>query len=171
MNKPLFQHKPHPYTPRNVNVVHDEHMSVGARIADIVANTMGSWRFIIIQTAIVTVWIALNVWLLTRPFDPYPLILLNLVFSTQAAYASPLILMSQNRQAEKDRLTADHTFQNTVKEEEETRGIIEHLAAQDSELVRQTQELLKQTIMLEAQATRLEKLLKRVDAATGRGAA
>lgn len=80
---------------------------LGERVADAVTASMGSWRFVIAQTVIVAVWIALNVWLLVHPFDPYPLILLNLVFSTQAAYASPLILMSQNRQAAKDRRRDD----------------------------------------------------------------
>lgn len=83
------------------------HETLGDKVADTVVGGMGSWKFIIIQTAIVTVWIVLNIWLLTHPFDPYPLILLNLVFSTQAAYASPLILMSQNRQSEKDRKRDD----------------------------------------------------------------
>lgn len=79
----------------------------GERIADHVTGGMGSWRFIIIQTALVVVWMAANAWLLSRPFDPYPFILLNLAFSTQAAYASPLILMSQNRAAARDRARDD----------------------------------------------------------------
>lgn len=79
----------------------------GDKIADAVTSSMGSWPFVIIQTVIVAIWIVLNVWILSHPFDPYPLILLNLVFSTQAAYASPLILMSQNRQAAKDRKRDD----------------------------------------------------------------
>lgn len=80
---------------------------MGDKIADAVVAGMGSWRFVIIQTIVVTIWILLNVWLLSHPFDPYPLILLNLVFSTQAAYASPLILMAANRQAAKDRKRDD----------------------------------------------------------------
>lgn len=84
-----------------------EYESLGDKVADAVVSGMGSWNFIIIQTVIVAIWIILNVWLLTHPFDPYPLILLNLVFSTQAAYASPLILMSQNRTAVKDRKRDD----------------------------------------------------------------
>lgn len=80
---------------------------IGDKIADVVVSGMGSWRFIIIQTMVVTVWIVANVWILSHPFDPYPLILLNLVFSTQAAYASPLILMSQNRASERDRQRDD----------------------------------------------------------------
>lgn len=80
---------------------------IGERIADMVVTGMGSWRFVIIQTVIVAVWIVLNAWLLTHPFDPYPMILLNLIFSTQAAYASPLILMAANRQSVKDRKRDD----------------------------------------------------------------
>lgn len=67
---------------------------------------LGSWRYLVIQTIIVLIWIALNVWLLSRPWDPYPLIALNLLFSTQASYAAPLILMAQNRQATRDRAVA-----------------------------------------------------------------
>jgi uncharacterized membrane protein len=70
----------------------------------------GSWRFIIIQTGIVAVWIALNLIAVIYRWDPYPFILLNLVFSTQAAYAAPLILLSQNRQADTDRVKAEHDY-------------------------------------------------------------
>ena len=80
----------------------------GERAADAVAAAMGSWRFIIIQSAIVAAWIALNLVAILRHFDPYPFILLNLLFSTQAAYAAPIIMMSQNRQAAKDRQRDDH---------------------------------------------------------------
>ncbi len=80
---------------------------VGDKVADAVVSMLGSWKFIIIQTIVVAVWIVSNLWLLAHPFDPYPLILLNLVFSTQAAYASPLILMASNRQAAKDRARDD----------------------------------------------------------------
>ena len=79
----------------------------GEYLSDLVVGGMGSWRFIIIQSIIVCLWIAANIWLLARPFDAFPFILLNLLFSTQAAYASPLILMSQNRQAAKDRARDD----------------------------------------------------------------
>lgn len=76
--------------------------NTGEVVADAVVAAMGSWRFIIIQTVIVAVWIILNLLVIFLRYDPYPFILLNLVFSTQAAYASPLILMSQNRQSAKD---------------------------------------------------------------------
>lgn len=81
--------------------------SLGERAADAIAAGMGSWRFILIQTAVVLCWMAVNVtWVVLR-FDPFPFILLNLLFSTQAAYASPIILMAGNRQASKDRARDD----------------------------------------------------------------
>jgi uncharacterized membrane protein len=80
------------------------------RIADRVTGVFGSWRFIVVQTVIVTAWIALNLLAVAYRWDPYPFILLNLVFSTQAAYAAPLILLSQNRQADTDRITAEHDY-------------------------------------------------------------
>jgi uncharacterized membrane protein len=80
----------------------------GQRAADRIANGMGSWTFIITQTAIILVWVALNLVAVLRHWDPYPFILLNLLFSTQAAYAAPIIMMSQNRQARKDHLRDDH---------------------------------------------------------------
>ncbi len=81
---------------------HDS-VSTGQKAADVFSNAMGSWTFIIIQTGFIAVWIAINLagWVLH--WDPYPFILLNLLFSVQAAYAAPIIMMSQNRQAQKDR--------------------------------------------------------------------
>jgi uncharacterized membrane protein len=81
------------------------------QLADRVTAVFGSWRFIIVQTMIVALWIALNLLLVIRHWDPYPFILLNLVFSTQAAYAAPLILLSQNRQADTDRIRAEHDYE------------------------------------------------------------
>lgn len=79
---------------------------VGDKIADAVVAGMGSWKFIIIQTVVVILWIFVNILVVVIHYDPYPFILLNLVFSTQAAYASPLILMAANRASQKDRLVA-----------------------------------------------------------------
>ena len=82
---------------------------IGTRIADQVTAFLGSWRFIVLQTVLVTIWIALNVYhLFNAAFDPYPFILLNLAFSTQAAYAAPMILLAGNRNALRDRLTLEH---------------------------------------------------------------
>ena len=89
----------------------------GARIADIVARTVGSWRFIIFQSALLVLWIAVNLAGYIYHWDPYPFILLNLLLSTQAAYAAPIIMMSQNRQAEIDRRNAEHDYRVNVKAE------------------------------------------------------
>lgn len=92
-------------------------LTLGQRIADDVAATMGSWTFIIIQSAILGVWIVLNVTAFIQQWDPYPFILLNLALSFQAAYAAPFIMMSQNRQQDVDRKAAEHDYQVNVKAE------------------------------------------------------
>jgi CRP/FNR family transcriptional regulator, cyclic AMP receptor protein len=102
---------------RNVNEVDEERLTVGQRIADMVADTMGSWRFIIFQSSLLAIWIILNVTAWINHWDPYPFILLNLMLSFQAAYAAPFIMMSQNRQASKDRLAAEIDHQVNSKAE------------------------------------------------------
>ena len=99
----------------NLHQRHRESLNYGGRIADMVAKGMGSWRFIIIQTIFVIVWMGLNMVAYFNHWDAYPFILLNLVFSTQAAYAAPIIMMAQNRQSERDRLQAQDDY-NTNKE-------------------------------------------------------
>src|SRR4051812_14143542 len=92
-------------------------LTIGQRIADTVAATMGSWTFIIIQSVILLVWIILNVTAYVQQWDPYPFILLNLALSFQAAYAAPFIMMSQNRQQDIDRKAAENDFQVNIKAE------------------------------------------------------
>lgn len=92
-----------------------ERLSLGERIADGVSSGMGSWRFIIIQTLIITAWIIGNVWLLFH-FDPFPFVFLNLAFSAQAAYSTPIIMMSQNRAAARDKVQAEHQYEHQEKE-------------------------------------------------------
>ncbi|HLY15291.1 MAG TPA: DUF1003 domain-containing protein [Candidatus Limnocylindrales bacterium] len=96
----------------------------GARIADLVTGFMGSWRFIIVQTVIVVIWLLSNIYLLSKPFDPYPFILLNLAFSTQAAYAAPLILLAGNRAAAHDRATLEHAADQADLEEKQNERLI-----------------------------------------------
>ncbi len=88
-----------------------EERTLGHRVADAVASGMGSWTFIIIQSVIVLIWMGLNVFGFCYHWDVYPFILLNLLFSTQAAYAAPIIMMSQNRQGERDRAQAEADYQ------------------------------------------------------------
>ena len=104
---------------------HIDKRDIGAKIADAVASGMGSWKFIIIQTLIVFTWMTLNVVAWSFHWDVYPFILLNLVFSTQAAYASPIILMSQNRAAERDKIHAEHQYETTETEIQEIKKINE----------------------------------------------
>jgi len=102
---------------KNVNEVEEDRMTLGQRIADTVAATMGSWRFIIIQSTLLFGWIVLNLLAWTFHWDPYPFIFLNLMLSFQAAYAAPFIMMSQNRQSDKDRLAAEIDHQVNSKAE------------------------------------------------------
>lgn len=99
---------------KNWHTKHVESLSFGSRIADSVANGMGSWRFIIIQTILVILWMGLNIVGFFYHWDVYPFILLNLLFSTQAAYAAPIIMMAQNRQNERDRMHAEEDFKTNL---------------------------------------------------------
>jgi uncharacterized membrane protein len=92
-------------------------LPLGARVSDAVAATVGSWRFIIIQSVILMIWMFLNVTAYIRQWDPYPFILLNLVLSFQAAYTAPVIMMSQNRQGTIDRESAQHDYDINIKSE------------------------------------------------------
>ncbi|MEA2943752.1 MAG: hypothetical protein QOD09_4281 [Bradyrhizobium sp.] len=92
-------------------------LTPGAVLADWVARTVGSWRFIVLQSIVLAVWITLNVLAFIQHWDPYPFILLNLVLSFQAAYAAPIIMMSQNRQSEIDRRNAQNDYRINVKAE------------------------------------------------------
>jgi CRP/FNR family cyclic AMP-dependent transcriptional regulator len=103
---------------RNINQVADEKMSMGERIADLVARFGGSWTFIISFWLFLAVWMIVNtLWILAAPPDPYPYIFLNLILSCIAALQAPVIMMSQNRQAAKDRLQADQDYQVNIKAE------------------------------------------------------
>ena len=92
-------------------------LTLGARVSDKVAATVGSWRFIIIQSVILAIWMFLNVTAYVQQWDPYPFILLNLVLSFQAAYTAPVIMMSQNRQGTIDRESAQHDYEINIKYE------------------------------------------------------
>lgn len=99
---------------KNWHEKHREASGFGSRLADSVAKGMGSWKFIIIQTVFVIIWMGLNLVAYFNHWDAYPFILLNLLFSTQAAYAAPIIMMSQNRQNERDRVQAQSDYQTNI---------------------------------------------------------
>lgn len=92
-------------------------LPVGQRVADSVAAVMGSWRFIIVQTGLLIAWVSANFVAAAQSWDPYPFILLNLALSFQAAYAAPIIMMSQNRQQDIDRMAAENDYRINVKAE------------------------------------------------------
>ena len=120
-----------------VNVRHIDRRSFGERVADGVAASVGSWPFIIVQSTLLALWIVANTiligrWISGEPFDPYPFILLNLVLSFQAAYTGPVVMMSQNRQAAKDRDEAEHDYSI----DQETLERLKRLEARTEELLR-----------------------------------
>jgi uncharacterized membrane protein len=117
-----------------LNALDNEALSRGQRVADSLVKTLGSWRFIIIQSLILFVWAILNILAWVEHWDPYPFILLNLFLSLQAAYAAPLIMMSQNRQAERDRLEAHKDYLINKKAEKEICLLIERLEHQSNEI-------------------------------------
>jgi uncharacterized membrane protein len=102
---------------RNLNVEEEERLTFGARIADKVAEFGGSWTFIILFGITMALWMGINVALGRRAWDEYPFILLNLMLSTLAALQAPVIMMSQNRQASKDRLKGDLDYEVNLKAE------------------------------------------------------
>ena len=108
---------------KNWHEKHIETLSFGSRIADAVAKGMGSWKFIILQTVLVILWMGLNIVGFFYHWDVYPFILLNLLFSTQAAYAAPIIMMSQNRQNERDRLQAQADYQTNIDAKQEIEAL------------------------------------------------
>lgn len=140
--------------PVNQQMVDDA--PLGARIADRVTGFMGSWTFIVVQTVIVLTWIVGNVVLLFH-FDIYPFILLNLAFSTQAAYAAPLILLAGNRQALRDRMTLEHAASEADKEDR-----------QNQELLRGNRQILERIEGLEQRILQLESgIIGRLDKGGG----
>lgn len=135
-----FEHA-HPPV-RNVNELEVERLTFGQRAADRVAAVVGSWWFIGIQSVLLGTWAWLNVVAWTSHWDPYPFILMNLFLSLQAAYTAPMLMMSQNRQAARDRLEAHNDFEINRKAEEEVRAVLDHLSAQDAALAKIVEALL-----------------------------
>jgi uncharacterized membrane protein len=125
----------------------DDDATIGQRAADAVARFGGSWAFIGVFALVLAVWVALNSWLLLRdghkPFDPFPYILLNLMLSMLAAIQAPVILMSQNRQGEKDRLTALHDYEVNLKAELEIMALHKKMDEFKVQLLEMQQEQLR----------------------------
>jgi uncharacterized membrane protein len=119
-----------------VNIALHTNAPLGVRIANATTGFMGSWKFIIIQTCVVAAWVGGNVYLIFH-FDPYPFIFLNLAFSTQAAYAAPLILLASNQAAVRDRATLEHAAAEAEegdKKDDDLRARLERIEAMLAEL-------------------------------------
>lgn len=129
----------------------------GQKIADKVATFGGSWTFIIIFFSFIIIWMSINIWVLaTKPFDPYPFILLNLILSCLAAIQAPIIMMSQNRQEQKDRQRSEHDYKINLKAELEIKLLSEKI---DHLLVHQSKKILE---IQEVQIDYLEDLMKEI---------
>ena len=118
-------------------------LTQGQKIADTITKAMGSWTFIIIQSLIILVWIVLNLTAYINHWDPYPFILLNLLFSTEAAYSAPIIMMAQNRQAERDRTQAKYDLATDRAAKREIEELQKHLSRIELEKLDKIVELLK----------------------------
>ena len=140
---------------RHHRAKHHGDLSFGQRLADGVAATVGSWRFIIVQSGLLVLWIVLNVVGWIQAWDPYPFILLNLALSFQAAYTAPAIMMSQNRQSEQDRRHAETDYEINVKAELEIELLHEKI-----DLLKE-RELLALTDAVHALTRRIEGLSAR----------
>lgn len=138
----------HEILSRNVDAEFEKQLTLGEHLSDRLAEFGGSWTFLIGFAVILGLWIAVNSVLLARhPFDPYPFILLNLVLSCLAAIQAPIIMMSQNRQEDRDRLRAQHDYQVNMKAELEIRQLHEKI---DHMLSTQWQRLVEiQQVQLE----------------------
>jgi len=137
---PAARYKHRDHIIKNINREFRGQLTLGQRVADGLAKIVGSWPFIIYQSIVIAVWMGVNSYLVymsahdsvfLKSWDPYPFILLNLVLSFQAAYTGPVVMMSQNRQNEKDRMAAEYDYQINIKAEEEIKVIMEHLVYQD----------------------------------------
>jgi uncharacterized membrane protein len=148
---------------QNVNEIEQERRTMGERASDRIASTVGSWRFILVQSGILMCWIIVNAIAWAFRWDPYPFILLNLTLSFQAAFTAPIIMMSQNRQATRDRLRAELDFEVNRRAESEVAIIqtrLDDLAGRQWEaLVRLQRDQLDVLNRIEDMAVRLDQRL------------
>jgi uncharacterized membrane protein len=132
-----------------VNIIHHDEATFGEQLADTIATGIGSWRFLIIQTFAVICWVTFNVIGLVNHWDPFPFILLNLLFSVQAAYTGPVLLLAGNRQAQKDRLTLEHASAEADKADEQNEQILKAIERNTEvtlEILRHVQSLVEDHI-------------------------
>jgi uncharacterized membrane protein len=147
----------------SVNELHDNSLTFGDRTSDSVAAYVGSWRFVILMTVLLIVWIVWNSISFLPHFDPPPFILLNLCLSFLAGYTAPFIMMSQNRQASKDRLTAENDYKTDLKSEQEISHILEHLDHQDGLIFQIVQRLEAQNKRIDEQEQLILQIVQKMD--------
>lgn len=130
---------------QNIEPTLDKELSFGDQLADRIAEFGGSWTFIITFFSFIVLWMGINIFILaSKPFDPYPFILLNLILSCLAAIQAPIIMMSQNRQEAKDRIRSEHDYKVNLKAELEIRLLhekIDHLLLQQNQRLMEIQQL------------------------------
>ena len=131
-------------------------LTLGEKLSDLVAATVGSWRFIVIQSGLLVVWLIANVALGGGAWDPYPFILLNLMLSFQAAYTAPIIMMSQNRQSDIDRIRSIADYQVNIRAEAEISLLHEKI-----DLLRE-QQVAELITLLKTSLSRIEVLENRL---------
>jgi uncharacterized membrane protein len=140
---------------KNINELQEEQLTFGNKLADKLADFAGSWKFIIMFLIIMCVWIVVNSFaLITKPYDPYPFILLNLILSCIAALQAPIIMMSQKRQETKDRLRSQNDYNVDVK----TEALVEHMIFELKEIKTQQINLLKSLEKLSDDVTKTNRL-------------
>src|SRR2546429_260970 len=110
-----------------VNRMHHDQATRGERLADHIASGIGSWTFLIVQTFLVLLWVGINLTGFLLRWDPYPFILLNLMFSVQAAYPGPVLLLAGNRQSQKDRLTLEYAAREAQRADRQDRQILDEI--------------------------------------------
>lgn len=146
----------------NIEDTADDELTTGQIIADRVAGFGGSWKFIIIFFSFILIWMSINIWyIISKPFDPYPFILLNLILSCLAAIQAPIIMMSQNRQEDKDRIRNEHDYKVNLKSELEIKILnekIDHMITNHNRRLFKTQEI--QTEILEDIMNDVHSLMK-----------
>jgi uncharacterized membrane protein len=142
-----FKHgvKEEDHLPKNINVEFEKELTFGEHLSDKIAGFAGSWSFIALFAGLVILWVALNTYvLLSRPFDPYPFILLNLVLSVLTAIQAPVIIMSQNRQEIRDRLHAERDYRVSIHTELEIHRLhkkIDHILASQGQRLLEIQNI------------------------------
>ncbi len=164
----------HDHNIRNVNLEYEHGLTFGQRVSDRVTEIIGGWPFVITQSFLLVLWMVVNVYLMAKiktdpgflkAWDPYPFILLNLVLSFQSAYAGPIVMMSQNRQSDRDRLMAQQDFEINRIAEEEIEVMMNHLAHQDKLILSAIDRLeaLKSSVPDPAAFQRMDALAQRLE--------